>query len=210
MEPLLDGVGGIVLCGGDSTRMGQPKAWLPVGDAGRDERMLQRVVRILGEIVTPIVVVAAPGQEVPPLGGDVKLAHDPVEARGPLQGVATGLAVLAAVVHKAYVATCDAPLTEPAFVRRLVDLSDGYDVAVPEGDGFLHPLSAVYRTGLATRADELLEAGRRRVVDLIDACDARHVPVDDLREVDPDLRSLVNVNNEEDYQAVLAELRSDR
>ncbi len=206
---MLDGVGGVVLCGGDSTRMGQPKAWLPVGDAGRDERMLQRVVRILGEIVTPIVVVAAPGQEVPPLAGDVELAHDPVGARGPLQGVATGLTALATVVDKAYVATCDAPLMRPEFVRRLVDLSDGVDVAVPEGDGSLHPLSAVYRTGLAARADELLEAGRRRVVDLIDVCDARRVPVDDLRDVDSDLRSLVNVNNQEDYQAVLAELRAD-
>ena len=52
-------IGGIVLCGGESRRMGRPKAWLPFGD----ELMLQRVVRILGEVVNPIVVVAAPGQD---------------------------------------------------------------------------------------------------------------------------------------------------
>ncbi len=48
--------GGIVLCGGQSKRMGRPKAWLPFGG----ETMLERVVRLLSEVVHPIVVVAAP------------------------------------------------------------------------------------------------------------------------------------------------------
>ena len=53
---------GIVLCGGKSTRMGVPKATLPFGP----ETMLQRVVRLLGTVVSPIVVVAARGQELAP------------------------------------------------------------------------------------------------------------------------------------------------
>ena len=55
--------GGIVLCGGKSTRMGVAKAVLPFGP----ETMLQRVVRLLGTVVAPIVVVAARDQELPPL-----------------------------------------------------------------------------------------------------------------------------------------------
>ena len=55
--------GGIVLCGGRSSRMGRPKAWLPFGG----ELMLPRIVRILREVVEPVVVVAASDQEVPPL-----------------------------------------------------------------------------------------------------------------------------------------------
>ena len=51
------------LCGGKSTRMGVPKATLPFGP----ETMLQRVVRLLGTVVSPIVVVAARGQELPEL-----------------------------------------------------------------------------------------------------------------------------------------------
>jgi len=53
--------GGIVLCGGKSTRMGVPKATLPFGP----ETMLQRVVRLLGTVVSPVVVVAAQGQPLP-------------------------------------------------------------------------------------------------------------------------------------------------
>src|SRR5207244_3557337 len=74
-------VGGIVLCGGQSKRMGRPKAWLPFGD----EVMLPRVVRLLGEIVKPVVVVAAPGQDVPPLPADMSVVRDEEKGRGPLQ-----------------------------------------------------------------------------------------------------------------------------
>ena len=50
-----DRFGGIVLCGGKSERMGRPKLLLPFGD----ETMLARVVRIVGQVVSPVVVVAA-------------------------------------------------------------------------------------------------------------------------------------------------------
>ena len=65
-------VGGIVLCGGESRRMGRAKAWLPFGD----ETMLQRVVRLLTENVHPLVVVAAPGQELPTIPTEVTVVRD--------------------------------------------------------------------------------------------------------------------------------------
>ena len=56
-----------MLCGGKSTRMGEPKATLPFGP----ETMLQRVVRLLGTVVSPIVAVAAREQVLPALPADV-------------------------------------------------------------------------------------------------------------------------------------------
>src|SRR5436305_11914835 len=101
-------VGGIVLCGGQSKRMGRPKAWLPF--AG--EIMLPRVVRLLREVVSPVVVVAAPDQDVPPLPADVAIVRDPERGRGPLQGLAAGLAALAEV-DAAYASSCDVPFLSP-------------------------------------------------------------------------------------------------
>ncbi|HZZ79106.1 MAG TPA: nucleotidyltransferase family protein, partial [Gemmataceae bacterium] len=77
-------VGGVILCGGQSSRMGRPKAWLPIGD----EVMLPRIVRLLRETVAPLVVVAAAGQDLPELPADTKIVHDEQPGRGPLQGIA--------------------------------------------------------------------------------------------------------------------------
>src|ERR1700724_95875 len=96
-------VGGIVLCGGQSKRMGRPKAWLPF--AG--EIMLPRVVRMLGAVVCPIVVVAAQEQDLPPLPDGVRIVRDEEKGRGPLAGLAAGLAALAGEVEAAYASSCD-------------------------------------------------------------------------------------------------------
>src|SRR6185295_5472848 len=110
--------GGIVLCGGRSTRMGSPKALLPFGA----ETMLQRVVRLLATVVSPIVVVAAPQQSLPTLPPDVLVARDEQEGRGPLEGLRAGLKALPDGVDTAYVTSCDVPLLVPGFVRRMIDL----------------------------------------------------------------------------------------
>src|SRR5262245_13826323 len=98
-------VGGVVLCGGKSTRMGRPKAWLPFGG----ETMLGRVVRLLGEVVDPIVVVAAEEQDLPPLPRAIRVVRDEEKGRGPLQGLSAGLAALKGVADAAYVSSCDVP-----------------------------------------------------------------------------------------------------
>src|ERR1019366_3329012 len=119
-------VGGIVLCGGQSTRMGRPKAWLPFGS----ELMLPRVVRLLREAVSPIVVVAAPDQELPGLPDDVKIVRDEAKDRGPLQGLSAGLAALQGHADAAFASSCDVPFLRAAFVRRMVELLGANHICV--------------------------------------------------------------------------------
>src|SRR5580692_4870637 len=104
--------GGIVLCGGKSTRMGVPKATLPFGP----ETMLQRVVRLLATVVSPIVAVAAREQVLPALPDGVIVTRDEREAKGPLEGLRAGLSALPKSVDIAYVTSCDVPLLVPGFV----------------------------------------------------------------------------------------------
>jgi molybdopterin-guanine dinucleotide biosynthesis protein A len=198
-------VGGIVLCGGRSSRMGRAKAWLPFGD----ELLLPRVVRILSEIVGPVVVVAAPGQEVPPLPAGVSVARDPVEGRGPLQGLAAGLAALPGSVDAVYLSSCDVPFLQPAFVSRMVELLGEYSICVPFVEGFHHPLAAVYRSEVVSSIDSLLEADRLRPVFLFDLVPTRIVTAAELSDVDPNFQSLRNLNTPAGYGAALRELGSD-
>lgn len=193
--------GGIVLCGGRSTRMGTPKATLPFGP----ETMLQRVVRLLAKVVAPIVVVAAGDQVLPQLSEDVIVARDEREQRGPLEGLRAGLKALPDSVDFAYVTSCDVPLLVPGFVTRMIGLLGGDDIAVMEVDGFPHPLSAVYRRDTLPRIESLLEQDKLRPVFLFDAVRTRRVRPEEMTLVDPQLRTLRNLNTRDDYLAALAE-----
>jgi molybdopterin-guanine dinucleotide biosynthesis protein A len=194
-------VGGIVLCGGRSQRMGRPKAWLPFGG----EPLLARVVRRLGEAADPVVVVAAPGQDLPPLPPAVSVARDPEEGRGPLQGFAVGLAALAGQVDFAFLASCDSPFLSPALLRRLADLLGPALACAPAAGAYRQPLAALYRLEVAPTVARLLSEGRQRVLDLFDAVPTRVVTEAELADVDPGLRSLRNVNTPEEYEAALRE-----
>ena len=190
--------GVIVLAGGKSTRMGTSKALLPFGP----ETMLQRVVRLLGEVVAPIVVVAAVDQELPELPPGVIVTRDEHKGRGPLEGLRAGLKALPDSVDAAYVTSCDVPLLVPGFVRQMLELADGYDIAVMEIDGFPHPLSAVYRRSVLPHVEALLAQDRLRPVFLFDAVSTRRVRPEEMT-ADPDLRTLRNLNTREDYQQAL-------
>ncbi len=195
-------VGGIVLCGGESKRMGRPKAWLPF--AG--ELMLPRVVRILRQVVRPVVVVAASEQEVPPLPSEVQVVRDEVQGRGPLQGLAAGLAALRGPADAAYVSSCDVPFLKPAFIHRLIALIGDHEICAPKVGDFHHPLAAVYRLNVVDAVERLLQEDRLRPFFLFAAVRTRIVEAAELRDVDPMFQSLRNLNTPEEYQAALGEV----
>jgi len=200
---------GVVLCGGRSGRMGRAKALLPFGP----ETMLARVVRLLGEVpgevVGPVIVVAAANQELPDLPGRVEVARDRRADRGPLEGLAVGLRAAGDRVDAAFVTACDVPLLLPEFVGRMIELSAGHEIAVPHVEGHDHPLSAVYRTAVLPAVEALLSAGRLRPAFLFDQFRTRRVTAAELADVDQRLQSLANVNDPTDYQAALAAAKID-
>ncbi|MEV5412736.1 NTP transferase domain-containing protein [Thermopolyspora sp. NPDC052614] len=196
---------GVVLAGGRSTRMGTSKAWLE----WHGSTLLYRAVAVVGRAVEgPVVVVAAPGQELPPLPSGVAVVEDPVEGRGPMQGLAVGLAAVADRAESAFVCSTDLPFLHPAFVRCVLrGLGDsGVDVALPVARGFRQPLAAGYRTGLAGLVADLLDKGDLRPGMLFKHCevawldDARLLADSELARRDPELDSVVNVNTREDYE----------
>ena len=181
--------------------MGVPKATLPFGP----ETMLQRVVRLLRTVVAPIVVVAAREQILPELPDDTLVTRDEREQRGPLEGLRAGLRALPDSVDIAYVTSCDVPLLVPGFVTRAIELLGDHDIAVMEIDGFAHPLSAVYRRTTLPHVESLLAEDKLRPVFLFDAVRTRRVQTAEMTSVDPELRTLRNLNTREDYLEALSD-----
>jgi molybdopterin-guanine dinucleotide biosynthesis protein A len=180
--------------------MGTAKALLPFGP----ETMLQRVVRILSEHVSPIVVVAATSQDLPPLPVEVIVTHDEREARGPLEGLRAGLKALPASAAAAYVTSCDVPLLVPGFVTEMIGLADGFDIAVMEIDGFPHPLSAVYSRAVLPHVEDLLTHDQLRPAFLYERVNTRRVRREEITS-DPTLQTLRNLNTREDYEQALVD-----
>jgi molybdopterin-guanine dinucleotide biosynthesis protein A len=166
--------------------------------------MLQRVVRLLGTVVAPVVVVAASEQLLPALPDDVIITRDEHDGRGPLEGLRAGLKGLPGTVDIAYVTSCDVPLLVPGFVRRMVDLLGDCDIAVMEIDGFPHPLSAVYRRGTLPHVEALLARDRLRPVFLFESVRTRRVAPAEMITEDPDLLTLRNLNTREEYLDALS------
>lgn len=199
---------GIVLCGGRSSRMGQPKAWLPFGG----ERMLQRIVRVLRAAVDPVVVVAAPGQDVPDLPSEVTIVRDEVEGKGPLGGLAAGLAALDGKADAAYLSSCDVPFLKVEFVARvlsflsLVASLPTPEIAVPHIAGHFHPLATAYGLTVLPHVCELITADRLRPVFLFEKVATRIIEPHELSDVDPTFGSLRNLNTPEEYAAALADI----
>jgi molybdopterin-guanine dinucleotide biosynthesis protein A len=198
---------GVVLAGGRSSRMGAAKASLE----WHGSTLLRRTVGVLRRAgLDPVVVVRAPGQDLPDLPAWAQLADDPEEGLGPLQGIAVGLARAAAAGSPtAFVCSTDLPFLHPAFVARvLAPLEDAdLDVVLPIALGYPQPLAAAYRTSVAADVADLVKARRLRPAFLFEQvrtlrlADAALLADDPLRAADPRLDSVLNVNEPADYAA---------
>ena len=193
-------LGAVVLCGGESRRMGRPKAWLPFGP----ELMLQRVVRLVGTVAGPIVVVAAPGQDLPELPAGASIVRDPIAGRGPLQGLAAGFEALGEEIDLVYATGTDVPFLEPKWIAHLAELIGEADLAIPSIGDYYHPLAALYRKRVVLPAiQHLLEQDRLRPLFLVEAVTTRVVQEHEMRVVDPELGTLRNLNHPEEYERAL-------
>jgi molybdenum cofactor guanylyltransferase len=189
--------------------MGRPKAGLD----WHGEPLASRVARVLARAVGAgqVVVVRAPGQDLPGLPDQVELVADPSEGDGPLRGLARGLAALQGRADVAFASSVDVPLLHARFVSAvLAAVGDTDDTAVPVAHGHRHPLAAVYRVALLPLVDDLLAKGERSPGALLDQVRTRFLDettllaTAGLGEVDPHLDALRNINTQDEYDEVRA------
>jgi molybdenum cofactor guanylyltransferase len=191
--------GAIVLVGGQSSRMGRPKAALDFGGMP----LLTRIVTKLKRRFEEIVIVAAPASAWQPrieVAG-VKIVHDESAFAGPLDALRRGLDALEHQV--AFACSCDLPLLNANVAAALVAMLEDFDAVIPEVGGQLQPLHAVYRKQCARKIESLAAGGEKRLTAIAAALNARKVGEDELRKIEPELRSFFNVNTPEDYQRAL-------
>jgi len=194
-------VGGLVLMGGASIRMGKNKALLPVGGIP----IVQRVINTLEPVCVGIRLIGNDAEPYLHLGRSIIPDVEP--NLGPLMGLYSGL--LASNNELNLLLACDMPFASQSLLAHLLTLSDGYDVIIPRTENGLHPLYAVYRRSTCLPAIRAaLDSHSRRVISFFDQVRVREVGPDELQIVDPDGISFMNVNTPEELakaRAIAAE-----
>jgi molybdopterin-guanine dinucleotide biosynthesis protein A len=189
------GATAIVLAGGRSSRMGRPKALLLFDN----EPLIVHIVATLRRLFAEVVVVAAPGQDLPSM--PVKLVRDDVPYQGPVGGIYYGLTAAAGDVG--FVMSCDSAFLNAGLISHLVSQIPDYDIVVPHWQGRFQPLHGVYRRSVLPLLEEQLARGELRPVYLFDRVRTRRIDEDEIRRFDADGASFFNMNTPEDYADAL-------
>ena len=176
----------ILLAGGKSSRLGRDKARLKLCD-GRTiiENTIQKLTMVSDE-----VIVVTNGRRYHHL--EAKLVSDIYPGAGSLGGLYTGL--LAAKSQHALVVACDMPFLNLALLRYMISLPRDYDVLIPKLGHKLEPLHAIYSQNCLQPIEELLKAGRFKILDFYDKVLVRYLPEGVIKRYDPDHRSFFNIN----------------
>jgi len=175
--------------------MGRPKALLPFDG----EPLIVHVVRALKKMFAETVVVAAPDQELPSL--PAVLVRDEVAYQGPVSGIYHGLK--AATKEVCFVTSCDAPFLNLQLISQLLAQISDCDVVVPYWQQRFQPLHAVYRTSVLPLLKDQLERGELRPIFLYDKVRTRKIPEQEIRRLDSEGLSLLNMNSPAEYDAAL-------
>ena len=191
--------------------MGRDKALITVGGVP----LLQRTAEGLAVVCDEIIVVGdRTGREDVELPSNVRWVADTEQGRGPLGGLQAGLD--AASNDLAFATSCDMPLLNSWLVTILLRIMEEdavglYSAVVPRVNRVPRTLHAVYRKSCAHDAERLLrEQERPDLQSLLRRLRVWYVDEARLSTFDPDLRSMMSVNTQEDLERAESLLRGER
>jgi molybdopterin-guanine dinucleotide biosynthesis protein A len=132
-QPKLSQFDAIVLAGGESWRMGTPKANLQFGDSS----LIGAAVAALKPVFRQVFVVTRDKASLPDLG--VEILEDDHPLQGPLIGVVCGLSPCNA--GWCFIAACDMPFLSVAVIKSMATNLTDCDALIPEINGRLQTLT---------------------------------------------------------------------
>jgi molybdopterin-guanine dinucleotide biosynthesis protein A len=183
----------IILAGGRNTRIARNKAFiqLPAG-----QTILQNTLDLLGEIFPEIIIVTNKKHAYLRFG--VQVVEDLIKGSGPLGGIFTGLCFSASRVS--FVVACDMPFIKPALIRLLLQKSGTSDVVIPEVNGEIEPLFALYSKDCIPVMLEHLQKQNLKIRQAVAKLRVKKVGAAEIDRLDPQHLSFFNINTREDLK----------
>jgi molybdopterin-guanine dinucleotide biosynthesis protein A len=191
----IEGITGVILAGGSSSRMGRNKALLEVDGSP----IITRTYRTLASLFHEVIVVTNS-----PLDYDFlpcRKVPDIYPGCGSIAGLHSALAH-SSTAHT-FVTACDLPFLDPVIIRYLCDIrTEGYYAVVPISEGGQEPLHALYSSACKDVFENAIQQGERKILDILGRMNIRQVTDDELQRVGGQTKTFLNVNTPEEYEGI--------
>jgi molybdopterin-guanine dinucleotide biosynthesis protein A len=192
----------IILAGGRGKRMGYREKSMMVING---QPLITYVIKSLGKVVDEIIISIrdkAQGELLDTILPGYTYACDEFENTGPLAGILSGLTLCKN--EFCFIAACDMPFINGNVVKMLFSMSEAHDAAIPRWqDGFLEPLHSVYRCETMIReTKKAIESGESIILAPIFRMNVNYIDIETIRKIDPNLRTLININTPEDMERI--------
>lgn len=198
---------GVVLAGGQSTRMGGGDKCLK---SLRGKPLLAHLLARLAPQVSRVVINANGDPSRFQAFGLPVIADSASGFQGPLAGIEAGLAWAAAHSPKAaWVVTVpgDTPFIPEDLVARLAEAVREAPMAVASSDAGLHPVVGLWPVTMAGSLAEALAAGERKATNWVTARGAANVFFDAIEIGDAQVDPFFNINRADDLKTAETLLR---
>lgn len=185
---------GVILAGGRNSRLpGEQKTFHRVGN----NTMLTRIHSLLSMMFKEVILVV--NNPAPFLNINAMIVTDIDSSRCALAGLHAGL--FHACYEWSYVTACDMPFISENIIRHLLGQTvPGKQVVIPKTREGVEPLSALYHKSCLSRIEANLEKKQFEIKKIFKPEKVRHIPVQTLEALDPDLRFRFNVNTPADLE----------
>ncbi|UCG69860.1 MAG: molybdenum cofactor guanylyltransferase [Thermoplasmata archaeon] len=187
----------VILAGGKSTRMGIDKCIILF----HGKPLIYWPYSILKNVTEELIISVSCNEETTPLkeyfGQNVEIVTDEIPDLGPISGILSSFTQ----VKGEYVALspCDSPLIKSELYQRLFDKANGADGAVPLIGSYWEPLHGVYKKdAMLSAIKNILAEGKCRFQDTFKYLNIREFTEEDIKDIDPNLYSFVNINSFQD------------
>ncbi len=199
---MFDTISAIILAGGRSSRMGTDKALLPLPDKP-DITFVEHLASLLASTCHEVLLVARDpiqaADYAPVISPNVCLLTDETPNIGPLMGLYSGLKAMHSSSTHALLVAVDMPFLQPILISYLLSQPQSDALLIPLVDQVPQVLLAVYPRAALPNIEARLRDGRRDLRTLLTVCIVRYIKETQLRTVDPQLRSFVNINTPEEF-----------
>jgi len=198
---LFDTTAAIILSGGRSKRMGKNKALLPL-PGNPSLTFVEYLSSILTSFCPEVLIVARDEADAANYGlPGIHVVTDKVPDFGPLMGLYSGLNAMH--TERALVVAVDMPFVQPALISFLLSQPPPDTLLVPLVNNVPQVLLAVYPRSILPSIEDRLQQGRHDLRSLLEIAPVHYIEEAQLQNVDPELRSFVNVNTPEELGEVM-------